>query len=188
MLMKIPKIIATLVVWIGYLGAGMTMAQEPAVSAGSEDSPPPWENPRIIERSVPNIYISEWKKAENKNRCQPLVLLGAERELGVKMRRAEFAGGWAVAYDLPGERSAFGIAGTGLDLKPNDSTYNFPNTIAWNDGSSVSYGLEGGTGPGYLAYLRVSGQSCLYNIWSKRGKTHLEQSISSLRQIKFRFR
>jgi hypothetical protein len=187
--MKIPKIIVTLVVCIAYLGAGVAIGQEAGTSEGGKgEYPPPWETAPATGRSTPRIYVSEWKKAENRNRCQPLVLFGAERELGVKTRRAEFAGGWAVAYDLPSERSTFGIAGTGLDLDSKGSTFNFPNTITWNEGSSVSYGLEGGTGPGYLAYLKVSGQSCLYNIWSKRGKIHLEHLISSLRQVKVRSR
>ena len=185
--MMIPKIIAVLVVWTACLGTGVAIGQEvDATTSSTSESPPPWENPSATGKSVPTIYISAWKKAENRDRCQPLILLGAERELGAKTRRAEFSGGWAVAYDLPGERSAFGIAGTGLDLDRNGSTFNFPNTITWAEGSSVSYGLQGGTGPGYLAYLKVSGQSCLYNIWSKRGKVHLEHLISSLRQIKVR--
>jgi hypothetical protein len=182
--MKIPKIIAALVVYITYLGSGVAIGQEVNLTQGEGDSPPPWENPPATGRSVPIVYVSEWKKAENRDRCQPLVLLGAEREPKAKIRRAEFSGGWAVAYDLPGQRSAFGIAGTGLDIDRNGTNSTFPNNIAWSDGSSVSYGLEGNTGPGYLAYLKVSGQSCLYNIWSKQGKTHLEHLISSLRQAK----
>jgi hypothetical protein len=182
--MKTPKIIATLAICTAYLGSGMAVGQEVNLSQGGGESLPPWENPPATGRSVPTVYVSEWKKAENRDRCQPLVLLGSEREPKVKIRRAEFSGGWAVAYDLPGERSAFGIAGTGSDVDQNGTNSNFPNNITWTDGSSVSYGLEGNTGPGYLAYLKVSGQSCLYNIWSKRGKTHLEHLILSLRQAK----
>lgn len=179
--MKTRTIIATLL-------AGMTMLAPSATTAqdAGGDSPPPWEGRAMAGKSVPNIYRQEWRKAKNRTRCQPLVLLGAEREPGVKTRRAEFSGGWAVAYDLPGQRSAYGIAGAGVEVDGNNSTYNFPNSMTWNDGSSVSYGLEGGTGPGYLAYLKVSGQSCLYNIWSKRGQTHLEHLISTLRRVKTR--
>ncbi|AFY94851.1 hypothetical protein Cha6605_3883 [Chamaesiphon minutus PCC 6605] len=180
--MKMRTIIAALIIYIADLGSGMAIGQE------VDTAPPPWDNPSVKGRAVPTVYLAEWKKAENRSRCQPLVLLGAEREPGAKIRRAEFAGGWAVAYDLPGERSAFGIAGTGLDLDSSGSTFKFPNTITWSEGSSVSYGLQGGIGPSYLAYLKVSGQSCLYNIWSKRGKIHLEHLISSLRQVKARSR
>jgi hypothetical protein len=181
--MKIPKTIATLAICTAYLGSGVAIGQDVLPQGGGE-SRPPWENPPATGRSVPTVYVTEWKKAENRDRCQPLVLIGAEREPKAKIRRAEFSGGWAVAYDLPGERSAFGIAGTGLNINRSEKNTTFPNTITWPDGSSVSYGLEGNTGPGYLAYLEVSGQSCLYNIWSKRGKAHLEQLISSLRQAK----
>jgi hypothetical protein len=182
--MKMPKIIAMLLVGVAYLESGVTIAQE--ANTEISDLPPPWASPAVTERIVPKVYVSEWKKAENRDRCQLLVLFGAERKPGVKIRRAEFSGGWAVAYDLPGQRSAYGVAGTGVDLDQNNSTFKFPHSIAWADGSSVNYGLEGGTGPGYLAYLKVSGQSCLYNIWSKRSKTDLEHLIWSLRQVKVR--
>ena len=32
-----------------------------------------------------------------------------------------------------------------------------------------------------LAYLRVEGQDCLYNIWSRLGREHLEELIHELR-------
>jgi hypothetical protein len=71
----IPKIIAVLVVWIACLGSGVAIGQEVDKVGDTSESPPPWENPPATGRSVPAIYISEWKKAENRNRCQPLILL-----------------------------------------------------------------------------------------------------------------
>ena len=89
--MMIPKIIAVLVVWIACLGSGVAIGQEVDTTTGSaSESPPPWENPLATGRSVPTIYISEWKKAENRDRCQPLILLGAEREPGARTRRQSF--------------------------------------------------------------------------------------------------
>lgn len=143
----------------------------------------PWSVKPVKAKAVPAVYLSEWKKAKNRARCAPLALLDADKQAGVKVRRANFSDGWAVAYDLPDQRSAFGIAGTGLDIDNGSGGYKFPNTIVWSDGSKASYGLQGGTGPGYLAYLEVKGQRCHYNVWSERGKADLEQLLRSLRKI-----
>jgi hypothetical protein len=55
--------------------------------------------------------------------------------------------------------------------------------VRWLDGSSAGYGLEGHTGPNWLAYVKIPGQQCLYNVWSRRGKADLEQLIASLRFV-----
>ena len=144
---------------------------------------PPWLGAPMDSHAAPRVYLREWKRAENRERCAPLVLMGAEAEPGLKIRRANFLGGWAVAYDTPQVRSSFGIAGTGLDLDSPGQTFRFPHVIRWSDGSAANYGPEGGIGPNYLAYLSVVGQKCLYNLWSARGKAHLEQLISTLRRI-----
>jgi hypothetical protein len=144
---------------------------------------PPWAVAPLAADAVPDVYRREWERADNRARCAPLVLSGADAEPGITVRRATFSGGWAVAYDAPGQRSAFGIAGAGVSLSDGGDTYEFENSIDWSDGSRVSYGLEGGTGPGHAAYLRVAGQDCLYNLWSKRGQAHLEGLFASLRRL-----
>ena len=110
-----------------------------------------------------------------------MVLGTANKIREAKPRSANFSGGWAVAYDTPKTRSIYGIAGTGtVALAYNHATV-FPTTIRWSDGSYASYGLEGGTGPSYLAYVTVAGQGCAYNVWSKLGKKHLEGLLTGLR-------
>ncbi|SDW06377.1 hypothetical protein [Lysobacter enzymogenes] len=166
--------------------AAAPAAAAPALSAATVAAPAggaraPWQGAAVPAQSVPAVYLAEWKKAKNRDRCAPLALVGAEKEAGLKVRRASFSDGWAVAYDAPDQRSAFGIAGTGLDI--DGKGYRFPNNLSWSDGSKVSYGLEGGTGPGYLGYLEVAGQRCLYNIWSARGQKHLESLLLSLRKV-----
>jgi len=47
----------------------------------------------------------------------------------------------------------------------------------------VGYGREGGTGPNWLAYVRIPGQDCLYNVWSRRGQAHLEELLAELRFV-----
>jgi hypothetical protein len=176
------------------LMAAIGIVAVPSFSCGDETSRdgqqitrqnlPPWSAQPLKASQVPKVYLSEWKKAENHNKCAPLALLNAEKARGLKVRRATFSGGWAVAYDSPTVRSSFGIAGSGIDIDEPGTVFKFPHVIRWSDGSIVSYGLEGGRGPGYLAYLNVAGQSCLYNIWSKRGREHLESLIETLRLVK----
>jgi hypothetical protein len=86
-----------------------------------------------------------------------------------------------VAYDLPGERSAFGIAGTGVRAGQSATYRDWPHQLTYADGSWAGYGLEGGSGPKWLAYVEIPGQDCLYNVWSHRGQAHLESLISRLR-------
>lgn len=88
-----------------------------------------------------------------------------------------------MAYDLPQMRSAFGIAGTGVNAA--DSTYSdWSFHREWADGSRAGYGPEGGgAGPKQLAYLRIAGQGCLYNVWSLLGREHLEHLLESIRPV-----
>ena len=80
---------------------------------------------------------------------------------------------------FPGVRSAFGVAGAGVDAE--DRLINlWTNTIRWSDGSWAGYGLEGGHGPGHLAYLKVTGQECLYNVWSHVGEAKLRGLLNQL--------
>lgn len=144
----------------------------------------PWSAPALARSEVPAVYAVQWEKAENRTTCA----LIAPRSLGPEgadatPRAATFSGGWAVAYDLPNLRSAFGVAGTGFDQ--SGPTYDqWPSRHTWDDGSEVEYGPEGGQGPNQLAYLRVSRQGCLYNIWSRLGREHLEQLIRELRYVR----
>ena len=144
----------------------------------------PWRAEPLARAAVPAVYFEQWQKAENRATCalvapRSLGALGA----GATPRAATFSGGWAVAYDLPNKRSAFGIAGAGV--KAGDPSYNtWPYAYDWADGSKVEYGPEGGTGPNELAYLRIQGQECLYNVWSALGREHLQELIRELRLVR----
>jgi len=147
--------------------------------------PAPWSAPPLAADAVPAHYLAQWRKADNRATCAPLAPVDTADRPDAKPRPANFSGGWAVAYDEPGLRSAFGVAGAGVEATgAGDSP--FPDSITWADGSIASYGLEGGTGPGYLAYLEVDGQGCLYNVWSNLGEAHLLHLLSSLRKVDIR--
>lgn len=87
-----------------------------------------------------------------------------------------------MAYDLPDLRSAFGVAGAGVRAD-EPALYQWPHRKQWADGSVAGYGPEGGIGPNELAYLRIRGQGCVYNIWSRLGRDHLEFLLERLRFV-----
>lgn len=170
-----------------------------AVAAETPKSDPP--RPWIGERTS----ISRWAVAENRAKCAPLALVDDGGAKGVQ-RPAEFSGGWAVAFDLPGKRSAYGFAGAGLldgDDQPIEEqrrqlAAQWPYMVALDTGlpagSAAGYGLVGaapyeaanpsGKGEESLAYLRVAGEACLYNVWSKLGRDHLLTLLNSLRVLR----
>jgi hypothetical protein len=151
----------------------------------NDGAPPraPWRNAPLSGAAVPSVYLEEWAKAENRATCAPI----APRSLGdhahATPRRANFAGGWAVAYDLPDLRSAFGIAGAGV--KAGDPTYDdWPYVWSWDEDGRAEFGPEAGVGPKQLAYVRIGGQGCLYNVWSNLGREHLESLLRELRMVR----
>ncbi len=144
--------------------------------------PAPWSGARLPAASVPTVYAAEWRKAGNRATCAPLAPASVDPYAAARPRAATFSGGWAVAYDLPDRRSAFGVAGAGVSAA-GPSYSGWPHRIRWADGSTAEYGPEGGTGPNQLAYLRIPGQDCLYNVWSSLGREHLEQLLGRLRFV-----
>lgn len=147
------------------------------------------------------LIRSEWARAANRDRCGPL---GFARNVEGAARRANFSGGWAVAWDRAGLRSAFGIAGTGsvpedaADAPANRARLagqwpHFRELPALPQPAFAGYGVEGaeaypadnlgGKGLNSLAYVRLGGQSCHYNVWSRLGRAHLEQLLDSLRLV-----
>jgi hypothetical protein len=168
------------------LGACATTSpsSDPTNPPAQENPPSPWSGTRLARVQVPQVYVDVWSRAGNRSKCALLAPVNPVPEgANATTRPASFSGGWAVAYDLPAERSAFGVAGSGSSAWSGDVYDAWPHRITYTDSSSVGYGLEGGTGPQWLAYVKIPGQDCLYNIWSKRGRTHLEQLIASLRFV-----
>ncbi|HEX6063569.1 MAG TPA: hypothetical protein VFZ04_05070 [Longimicrobiales bacterium] len=148
-----------------------------------QGTPAPWLGAPLPASGVPPVYFQQWDRAANRASCALIVFAepGTAGQ-GATPRAATFSGGWAVAYDLPNLRSAFGVAGAGVSA--SEPAYDeWPYRMHWADGSTAGYGPEGGTGPNLLAYLRITGQDCLYNVWSRLGRAHLEQLLTSLRFV-----
>ena len=149
--------------------------------AADTASPAPWAAAKLAPSAVPAVYLTVWRAAENRSRCA--LLAPARVDAPALPRAATFGGGWGVAYDLPNERSAFGVAGTGVSAWSGDVYDAWPERRVLADGSRVGYGPEGGAGPNWLAYLRIPGQDCLYNVWSRLGRAHLEELLAQLRFV-----
>lgn len=145
--------------------------------------PAPWAGAPLPQDRVAPHFLSEWRRAANREVCAPIAPAALGEGAGAVPRAATFSGGWAVAFDRAGVRSAFGVAGTGTSSAPDPAEYRWPQRRSWADGSSAGYGPEGGTGPSELAYLRIAGQGCLYNVWSRLGREHLEFLLEQLRFV-----
>lgn len=152
------------------------------------------------------VILAEWRKAGNRRASAPIGFTGMASG-GGQPRRAYFGGGWAAAFDRAGLRSAFGVAGVGLLPGDDDPFVRKRGELArqWpygrdlprlGRGAYAGYGVEGATslapadgdgrGLNLLAYVRVPGQRCLYNVWSKLGRRHLEGLLDNLRILPVR--
>ncbi|HEY0591882.1 MAG TPA: hypothetical protein VGF40_08950 [Thermoanaerobaculia bacterium] len=165
-------------------------------SAPSNTSPPWTTNAQIPRGSAPPVLLEEWARADNRASCAPLTFDPAVVPRDATPRRANFSGGWAVAWDQPGQpgrdasgaecarcgRGVFGIAGTGAEASDEDLAQ-WEHQQRWPDGSWAGWGPEGHQGPRWLAYVRVAGEGCLYNVWSSISRDHLESLIASLRSV-----
>ena len=162
-----------------HVGPSPDAAPAPAIAAIEAA---PWSGARLAADATLGPYAEQWRKAKNRALCASVAPVDLAGHDTAKPRAANFSGGWAVAYDEPGMRSAFGIAGSDADAgRASDSIW--LDSIEWTDGSVASYGLEGGTGPGHLAYIEIKGQGCLYNVWSKHGADHVVALIERLRWV-----
>ncbi len=179
--------------------AACLLALALSVGCASSTAPatPPWAGEEPLARgAVPAVLLEEWARAENRSTCAPLIFDPAIVPNDATPRRANFSGGWAVAWDQPGApgrdasgaecarcgRGVFGIAGTGGDVT-DDLLQQWEHRKRWSDGSWAGWGPEGHQGPRWLAYVRVAGEGCLYNVWSSVSREHLEQLLASLRAV-----
>lgn len=190
--------------------APITTAPQPVPEPGPVPNPRPGD---IVNPPPPpaaligeTLVEAEWRSAANRASCAPLALRSAGGIKGTP-RPATFSGGWAIAFDQPDRRSAFGVAGTGLTpadradfaVKVDRLARQWPLIRRWDAranlpaGSAAGYGLEGAvayptadqaSGRQSLAYLRIPGQACLYNVWSKLGRDHLELLLGELEMVR----
>lgn len=176
---------------------GVVAASDPAVTqvpatdvrgddpTAADTEPPgsaPWDAGTLSLADVPDVLVEEWRRAENQLWCSALYPIDPGVE-GTTLRRAEFSGGWGLAWDLPELRSAFGVAGVGSPAWDDIAT-RMPNAVTYGD-QVVGYGGEGfdPAAEQRLAEFAIPGQLCAYQVWSKLGDAHLLELIDSLRTV-----
>lgn len=164
------------------------------------DEGAPWFGPSLAAGEVDPVLVEQWSNADNRGWCSALFpadvnTVAAES----RIRAANFGGGWAVAWDRdtgPGRqpngeycpdcgRGAFGIAGALLRAVGDEASAG-PGAVSWADGSIGEFAPEGGVdaleGAPLLMTLLISGEGCVYNVWSFLGEEHL---LSLTRDLRF---
>jgi hypothetical protein len=178
-------------------------SEAPAAEPTAPTASTPEPAAKAIEPLNAALVLREWGKAENRESCAPLAFTSVGGASGTA-RRARFSGGWGIAYDQAGVHSAYGLAGAGLidqdhDPVPDQRAYLarqwplFRDVANLPSRSFAGYGVEGakpypdnnpsGKELNSLAYLRVGGQVCTYNVWSRLGRAHLEYLLEHLTLI-----
>jgi hypothetical protein len=166
----------------------------------AESREAPWSADPVSSDDAPSELLAAWRGADNREQCAPLAPTSYME--GARIRRANYAGGWAVEFDkqgMPGMtrngractdcgRAAYGIAGTAIDVDDEDPMEAEERTLA--DGSRVRYEVsvdeadaDDGSAVGTVATLKIRGQNCVYQVWSFSGDEHLEGLIEDLRFV-----
>lgn len=157
----------------------------------------PWAAPPMSANEAPHQILSAWENAENREICAPL----ASRTLGVaagaRARTSELSGGWLVEFDHPGlpgvdrqgrecdtcGRSVVGIAGTAIapDALDPDADALAPT---YSDGSHAEVEFTDADGENVASVtFTVTGQGCVYEVWSLLGPDHLAEVVAGLRFV-----
>lgn len=157
----------------------------------------PWSAEPMAATAAPRALLTAWRRADNRTDCAPLAPSSLGAGMGARARSASYAGGWAVEFDkagLPGitasgetcarcGRGAFGIAGT--TMTPDALDEDLIGSERWSDGShaDVQATDEDPAHAGRVATLVVSGQDCVYQVWSFLGEDHLRELVAGLRRV-----
>lgn len=156
----------------------------------------PWEDTPIGARGVPAPLLRAWDRAENREWCAPIAprSLGAAAE-GARARAGVLEGGWAVEFDrrgMPGiardgtacgdcGRGVFGVAGTSMTPEGLAGEADAP-TPTFRDGSHAEYEVSEAENVA-AATITVSGEGCVYQVWSFLGREHVEELVRELRRV-----
>jgi len=179
-------------------GADRAMAQEMmTASADAEHGtadfsalpPAPWASERLPLATAPAAVVRAWREADNRTWCAPVAPTSLT---GARARTGAVEGGWMVEFDRSGApgvlanghsctrcgRAAFGIVGS--SMTPDQLEDAQP---AFNDGSRSTIEAPTARGEAAAATLTVTGQGCVYQVWSFLGEEHLHSLVGSLRFV-----
>jgi hypothetical protein len=149
---------------------------------------------------VPAFLIDDWNASERSGPALFPARIAVAHPVAVA-RRAEFGGGWGVAWDRrsgPGRnadgsycddcgRSAFGVAAIPSDTVLDDLRDDAIGWIEWSDGSRAGWWYEGFADPAdgapLLMYLEIPEYPTLYQVWSFLGEEDLLALVDRLRFV-----
>lgn len=174
-------------------GAELSVAIDPSTLPAA-----PWADAPLATRQVPRPLMTAWERADNRDWCAPLAPRSFGAGTGARARTSALEGGWAVEFDhrgMPGVgrdgatcescgRGVFGIAGTGMtpeELVDVDSDAALP-AASFRDGSHAEVEVSEGEQVA-AATITVSGQGCVYQVWSFLGQAHVEELVRELRRV-----
>lgn len=177
-----------------------TASPDPTIPPPDHVGPEPSAPALVPDPAAVALTLHEWRRSDRPKQCGPLAFKQTGDE-SARVRRANFSGGWGVAYDTPEIRSAYGVAGPGVigndRLGPLQQRARLARQWPYlreldqfPRPSFAGYGVEGasayprdnpdGRGLNSVAYVRVRGQTCTYNVWSRLGRAHLEFLLENL--------
>jgi hypothetical protein len=159
---------------------------------------PPWADAPISMSEAPSTLVAAWERAENRDWCAPIVPRHFGAAEGARARASNLEGGWAVEFDLRGMRGVardgtvcdrcgrgvFGVAGTSMtpdEIVSPDSEAILP-VPSFADGSHAEFELDE-TEQVAAATITLSGQGCVYQVWTFLGREHLDQLVAELRRV-----
>jgi hypothetical protein len=158
----------------------------------------PWSAPPMAAHEAPRQILAAWENADNRAHCAPLATRTLGAAEGARARTSELSGGWLVEFDRPGlpgidrqgrecdtcGRSVFGIAGTSMAPEALLSPDADELTPTYSDGSHAEVEVVDAAGESVASVtFTVSGQSCVYEVWSLLGPDHLAELVAGLRLV-----
>lgn len=158
----------------------------------------PWSAPPMAAHEAPRQILSAWENADNRDSCAPLATRTLGAAEGARARTSELSGGWLVEFDRPGlpgidrqgrecdtcGRSVFGIAGTSMEPEALLSPDADALTPTYSDGSHAEVEVVDADGESVASVtFTISGQSCVYEVWSLLGPDHLAELVAGLRLV-----
>ena len=172
----------------------------PAPPAPPDRPDAPWASRPLAASAVPAFLIDAWNASERSGPALFPARIGAVHPAAAA-RRAEFSGGWGVAWDRPAGpgrnadgsycgdcgRSAFGVAAIPSDTVLDDLRDEAIGWIEWADGSRAGWWYEGfadpASGAPLLMYLEIPEYPTLYQVWSFLGENDLLALVERLRFV-----
>lgn len=158
--------------------------------------PAPWTDAPLAANEAPAPLMASWRRADNRTWCAPIAPRALGAGQGARPRRGTgIEGGWSVEFDRPGSpglaldgrtcahcgRAAFGIVGAAMS--PDEAMPPEADAPSFQDGSRAQYEAPASATEPSAATISITGQGCVYQVWSFLGDAHLHGLVQDLRFV-----